>query len=37
MVAFYNEHVDLHVDGVLLPRPTALSRAQWDKQQRERS
>ncbi|MGW4518087.1 DUF427 domain-containing protein [Streptomyces sp. NPDC004393] len=33
-VAFYNEHVDLYLDGVLLPRPTALSRAQWDKQQR---
>ncbi|MGW2552613.1 DUF427 domain-containing protein [Streptomyces sp. NPDC001635] len=34
MVAFYNEHVDLYVDGVLLPRPTALSRAEWDKQRR---
>lgn len=22
MVAFYNEHVDLYVDGTLLPRPT---------------
>jgi uncharacterized protein (DUF427 family) len=33
LVAFYNEHVDLYVDGVLLPRPTALSRAEWNKQQ----
>jgi hypothetical protein len=28
MVAFDNEHVDLYVDGVLLPPPPALSRAQ---------
>jgi hypothetical protein len=33
-IAFYNEHVDLYVDGVPLPRPTALSRAEWDEQQR---
>ena len=26
LVAFYNEHVDLYVDGVLLPRPDSLSR-----------
>lgn len=26
MVAFYNEHVDLYVDGALLPRPVGLPR-----------
>ncbi|MGW3244123.1 DUF427 domain-containing protein [Streptomyces sp. NPDC001070] len=36
MVAFYNEHVDLYVDGSPLPRPTALSRAVWDRQRRAR-
>jgi uncharacterized protein (DUF427 family) len=25
LVAFYNEHVDLSIDGVLLPRPGDLS------------
>ncbi|MEV5841232.1 DUF427 domain-containing protein [Streptomyces sp. NPDC051985] len=31
MVAFYNERVDLSVDGVALPRPTALTRERWDR------
>ncbi|MFC4034760.1 DUF427 domain-containing protein [Streptomyces polygonati] len=33
-VAFYNERVDLYVDGVLQPRPEPLTRADWDKKQR---
>jgi uncharacterized protein (DUF427 family) len=34
LVAFYNEHVDLFLDGELLPRPAAVSRAQWEKERR---
>jgi uncharacterized protein (DUF427 family) len=34
MVAFYNEKVDLYVDGGLLPRPAPVSRAIWEKQHR---
>ncbi|MDX2852713.1 DUF427 domain-containing protein [Streptomyces sp. PA03-3a] len=31
MVAFYNERVDLYVDGTPLRRPIAMSRAVWDR------
>ncbi|MEV6026289.1 DUF427 domain-containing protein [Streptomyces sp. NPDC052036] len=31
MVAFYNENVDLYVDGSLLPRPAPVSRALWQE------
>lgn len=34
LVAFYNERVDLYVDGVLLPRPAPVSRAVWEKEAR---
>ncbi|WP_329454542.1 DUF427 domain-containing protein [Streptomyces sp. NBC_01497] len=34
LVAFYNEHVDLFLDGRPLPRPAAVSRVEWEKGQR---
>ncbi|WP_049571725.1 DUF427 domain-containing protein [Streptomyces sp. SBT349] len=34
LVAFYNEHVDLHVDGELLPRPAPSTRAAWEREHR---
>ncbi|MFE7792646.1 DUF427 domain-containing protein [Streptomyces sp. NPDC057460] len=34
LVAFYNEHVDLYLDGQLLPRPAAVTRAIWEQEHR---
>ncbi|WP_405591567.1 DUF427 domain-containing protein [Streptomyces sp. NBC_01190] len=34
LVAFYNEKVDLYLDGVLLPRPAPVSRAAWEAKHR---
>jgi uncharacterized protein (DUF427 family) len=34
MVAFYNERVDLFLDGKPLPRPLPVTRALWEKEQR---
>ncbi|SEG84799.1 Uncharacterized conserved protein, DUF427 family [Actinacidiphila yanglinensis] len=34
LVAFYNEHVDLFLDGERLPRPAEVNRAQWEKERR---
>jgi uncharacterized protein (DUF427 family) len=30
MVAFYNENVDLYIDGDLMPRPAPVSKTAWD-------
>ncbi|MGQ4511275.1 DUF427 domain-containing protein [Streptomyces sp. DW26H14] len=35
LVAFYNEHVDLFVDGRELTRPAPVSRAAWEKERRD--
>ncbi|MFS4091569.1 DUF427 domain-containing protein [Streptomyces sp. AF1A] len=32
LVAFYNEQVDLYLDGHLLPRPAPVTRAVWERQ-----
>ncbi len=32
LVAFYNEKVDLYLDGRPLPRPAAVTRAAWEKE-----
>ncbi|MET8188645.1 MULTISPECIES: DUF427 domain-containing protein [unclassified Streptomyces] len=37
LVAFYNEHVDLYLDGQLLPRPAAVTRARWEQEHRSTS
>lgn len=34
MVAFFDEAVDVYRDGRLMPRPTAVNRALWEKQHR---
>jgi uncharacterized protein (DUF427 family) len=34
LVAFYNEQADLFVDGQPLQRPSPISRAVWEKEQR---
>lgn len=34
LVAFYNEKVDLYLDGRPLPRPAPVTRAIWEKEQR---
>lgn len=37
MVAFYNERVDLYLDGALLPRPTPITPPSWEAEHRKSS